>query len=133
MVEFVNEARSILNFVKNKNKQGFFKYSEMLENPKIGDILNVRFINNDQNGFYKVASIKKMSDNTKCEALKDFEGLIKIKENCVFGFVDDVFLDQTIIKKNDLKKDFPTRGKAILSFNKKRNEWGWKAISIEVY
>jgi len=133
VVEFVNESKSILNFVKDNNKHGFFKYSEIIENPKIGDILNVRFISNDQNGFYKLASIKKMSDNTKCEALKEFEGLIKIKENCVFGFVDDVFLDQTIIKKYDLKKDDPSRGKAILSYNKKRNEWGWKAITIEVY
>ena len=42
-VEFVNENKSMLNFVKDKRKFGFFNYSGNLTKPQIGDLLKVRF------------------------------------------------------------------------------------------
>ena len=53
-VEFVNTNKNILNFVKNKDKYGFFNYTGHLVNPKIGDFIKVRFNGGGQEGFYKI-------------------------------------------------------------------------------
>jgi hypothetical protein len=58
-VEFVNENKSMLNFVKDKRKFGFFNYSGNLTKPQIGDLLKVRFNGDGQDGFYKILSAKK--------------------------------------------------------------------------
>lgn len=131
VVEFVNENKSILNFVKNKTKHGFFKYAGMIDKPEIGDLISVRFNGESQNGFYKVLSIKKSSSDSVCKAVKDFQGNLKIREPESFGFVEDIFLQPSLIVKHELKDHDMIKGKAILSFNKKKETWGWRAFQVE--
>jgi len=130
VVEFVNKNKAMLNFIKDKTKHGFFKYAGLVEKPEIGDIIAVRFSGEGRDGFYKALSIRKITDEITCEALKQFSGNLKMKESANFGFVDDVFIDPKLIVKHQLNKDDLIKGKAVLSFNKKRNGWGWKAIKI---
>ncbi len=130
-VEFVNENKNILNFVKNKQKFGFFNYSGQLDKPQIGDILKVRFNGEGQDGFYKIRSAKKAEPNLTSDAIRDYEGTLKVISPQNFGFADDVFIEPKLIQDNNLKDGQTLTGKAILSFNKKKNEWGWKAIEIE--
>ncbi len=130
VIEFVNENKSIINFVKDKSKYGFFSYSGMLEKPEIGDLINVRFNGNSKDGFFRVLSIKKVTSDYECSAIKDFKGNLKINESSNFGFVDDVFIAPNFILKYQINKNDFIKGKAILSFNKKRNEWNWKAVKI---
>lgn len=131
VVEFINKNKSIINFVKDKSKHGFFNYSGLIENPKIGDILSIRFNKESKDSRYKVLSIKKKLDETKCAAIKEFHGEIKIKESANFGFVENVFITPKLIDEMKIAHNQEIIGKAILSFNKKKEEWGWKAISIK--
>lgn len=129
-VEFVNENKSMLNFVKDKRKFGFFNYSGILTKPQIGDLLRVRFSGDGQDGFFKILSAQKVDSNVSSDALKYFEGKIKVISPHNFGFIDDIFVDPKIIEESKLTDGQPVKGRAILSFNKKKNEWGWKAIEI---
>ena len=70
VVEFVNVNKNILNFVKDKQKFGFFNYSGHLDKPKIGDILKVKFNGQAQNSFYKIVSAKKVGSDLKSKAIK---------------------------------------------------------------
>lgn len=129
-VEFINENKNILNFVKNKQKHGFFNYSENLDKPQVGDILKVRFSGDGQNGFYKILSAKLANSAIETEAIKNFEGFLKVITPQNFGFAEDVFIEPKLIQVKNLVNGQAVKGKAILSFNKKKNEWGWKAIEI---
>lgn len=130
VIEFVNEIKSIVNFVKDKSKQGFFSYSGIIEKPIIGDLFNVRFSGDGKDGFYKVLSIKKSTSDSVSNAIKIFQNNLKLKESASFGFVEDIFIEPGLIIKYELINNDMIKGKAILSFNKKKNEWGWKAIEI---
>ncbi|MDX1651901.1 MAG: hypothetical protein R3277_05380 [Brumimicrobium sp.] len=130
-VEFVNENKNILNFVKDKQKFGFLNYSGQLDKPQIGDILKVRFNGDGQDGFYKILSAKKAEPNLTSDAIRDYEGTLKVISPQNFGFADDVFIEPKLIQDNNLTDGQTLTGKAILSFNKKKNEWGWKALEIE--
>jgi len=130
-VEFVNENKNMLNFVKDKSKHGFFNYSNLVDKPKVGDVLKVRFKGEGQGNFYKILTAKKEETNTtESPALQDFTGILKIINPQGFGFVENVFIEPSIIDKNKLEDKQEIKGKAILSFNKKKNDWGWKAFSI---
>lgn len=130
VVEFVNEHKTMLNFVKNKNKYGFFNYRNQIDKPEIGDILKVRFSDDGDNGYFKVLSAKKTDPSTPTEAIKSFEGALKVISPQNFGFVENIFVEPRLINDNSLVDKQAVKGKAILSFNKKRNEMSWKAFEI---
>ena len=130
VVEFLNENKNILNFVKDKQKFGFFNYSGHLTKPQIGDILMVRFNGGGQELFYKILTAKKADSNLTSEAIQNFEGTLKVISSQKFGFVTDIFIEPKIIAEKQLNDGEIVKGRAILSFNKKKNEWGWKAIEI---
>ncbi len=131
VVEFVNDNKKMLNFVKDKQKFGFFNYSSQLDKPQIGDMLKVRFNGDGQDGFYKILSAKKAEPNLTTDAIRRFEGILKVIPPQNFGFVDDIFIETKLIKNNNLTDGQPVDGRAIISFNKKKNNWGWKAIEIK--
>lgn len=132
VVEFVNPNKNILNFVKDKHKFGFFNYTGHLVEPRIGDLLKVRFSGAGQNGFYKILTAKKADPNETSNVMKFFKGKIKIISPQNFGFIEDIFIEPKIIEEIRLTNGQIVKGKAIISFNKKKNEWGWKAIKIEL-
>lgn len=128
VVQKVNKNNKILNFIKNKQKTGFFKYEKILQNPQIGDVLTVRLEAKD-NGFYKLLSAKKGGTN---DCLKKFAGKIKITPKG-FGFVkdvEDIFISSEEIKKNNIKNGQQIHGKAVLSFDKKKQKWSFSGIVL---
>jgi hypothetical protein len=131
VVEFVNEKKSMLNFVKDRRKFGFFNYTGLITKPQIGDLLKVRFKEDGQDGFYKILSAKYADSNLSSDSLKIFEGTLKIIPSNNFGFVDDIFVEAKMIEEKKLTDQQKIQGRAMLSFNKKKNEWGWKTIEIK--
>lgn len=131
VVEFVNENKSMLNFVRDKQKFGIFNHSGHLTKPQIGDIIKVRFNENNKEGFFKILTAKKAEPNTTSDAIKEFEGVIRVTTRQKFGLVEDIFVEPQIIAVNKLTNGGQVKGTAILSFNKKKNEWEWKAIGIK--
>lgn len=128
-VDYVNYEKQIVNFVKNKNKSGFFKYSGLIEDPEIGDILEIRFAEESRENQYKALTIK-FSESSNCEAVQIFAGNVRIISSGI-GFLDDCFIDKSLIEQHTVKNNEHIKAKALLSFNKKKNEWGWKAVKIK--
>ena len=129
-IEFVNREKKILNFVKDKNKHGFFKYSGFIKNPEIGDKYKVRFKGEGKDGFYKILNSSNTPVSDDSDAIKSYTGTFKQIPSKPFGFIEDIFVDPVLVKESNMEDGEDVKGIAILSFNKKRNEWGWKALSI---
>jgi tetratricopeptide (TPR) repeat protein len=128
VVEFVNHDKQMMNFIKDKVKHGFFSYKGLIQKPKVGDVLRVRFNGDGSDGFFKALSLNAAKHDDQSDAFKSFEGIIRIKEGSDFGFVGDIFIEPTILKRNNFSNNQEISGKAILSFNKKKNQWGWKMV-----
>jgi hypothetical protein len=128
VVEFVNKERNILNFIKDKDLNGFFNYDDFLDKPQIGDLLNVRLEPIGNEGFYRLLTVNltKTSSYSEVTSIKEISGLIRIPDGKSFGFVEDVFVPTDIISTYKLQNKDQFEGLALLSFNKKKNEWGWK-------
>ena len=130
VIEYVNSEKKIINFIKDKNKSGFFKYSGLQIQPKLGEVYKARLEGKEGESFYKLYTLVKMNDGYDCKALRPFSGNLTVLQASSIGFVDSVFVGTDLIKKHQLKNNQNVAGKAILSFNKKKNEWGWKALFI---
>lgn len=127
VIEYVNKKKKIIHFIQNKNISGFFKYEGIIDSPKIGDIIKGR-INKKKDGFYEFIS-GKIDNSLSHECILKFKGQIKIHPSG-FGFVKDIFIDKPIVNKYNLTENQEVSGKAILSFDKKKSKWCWKAISV---
>jgi len=134
IVEFVNKDKKILNFIKDKITNGFFKYHGLIHKPKVGDVLQVRLQNKGNERFYKVLTLKQLSKEyqKKSDAIKQISGSLQITGDHKFGFLDNVFVPPDLINSRSLKNGDQLKGTAILSFNKRKNEWSWKVFEINL-
>lgn len=127
LITSVNEEKKIANFIKDTSKNGFFKYDRILKFPKKGDVLNVRLdIFDETKKSYKLLSAQK-GNLSDCKAIKIVEGELKITSSGV-GFIGDIFVSKNLIEKNQWKNNQLIKTKAFLSFDKKKDKWGWAVI-----
>ena len=128
-VEYVNTDKKTANFVKNEQLAGFFKYDNYFKKLAIGDLLAVRLKNKNES-FYHLLTARKASVESTCGAIRQFEGQFEIKPGNSFGFVNSIFITPAMVNLHKLVDKQMIKGKAILSFNKNKKQWGWKAFHL---
>ena len=60
---------------------------------------------------------------------KVFQGVLRINAEKGFGFVGNIYVDRKLIRR--LKDGAEVKGRAVKSFDKKKNREGWKAITLQ--
>lgn len=133
-VEYVNGKKTVLQFMSSKEKYGLIFYGKLKIKPQAGEVYSVRFTNNNdpkKSSFYQVQSMVFSQQNVSENIMKSIEGVLTIKEGNSFGFLKSTFVSPTLIQQHNLKNNDKLMAKAILSYNKKHKNWGWKVITIE--
>lgn len=131
IVEFINSDRKILNFIASESNYGFFKYERLLKDVKIGDVLKVRFQSGAIGGLFLVYTAAQTNDEgLRSQFYKEVEGAVRITTGKSFGFLNDVFIQPSFVTKFKLKNGEYLSVNALKTFNKDKNQWGWKAVKI---
>lgn len=132
IVEFVNKDKKILNFINSKKLHGYFSYKNLSIKPIIGDVFNVRLEAVGNEGLYKALTLKKTDESMlqNSDAYKEVTGILRIPEAKNFGFLEDVFISPDVLSSTQIKDGEKIHCKAIMSYNKKKNEWGWKCLKV---
>lgn len=115
----------------DKNISGEFKSKKDLS-IKVGDIFEFKLILSEKNSEkkYEVLEYRKTKELPSLEVYREFEGIIKLSKSKEIGFIDSILVTKNLIESNNLHNNNNVKGIAIYSFNKKKNEFGWKAIKI---
>ncbi len=131
IVDHVNHERRVLHFIVDRDIDGVVPLSDLSDTFVEGDAIAVRLSSfTSKHGLaYRVhqasATKKQPSANIKklfCEKVRVSNGM---------GFTDsDIFLSPPLVVEHHIEDGQEISGTAVLSFNKKRGHWGWKAISI---
>lgn len=131
VVENVNHEKSILNFIGLDYEKGYCKFNKSLRKVKAGDVLLVRIKSTGFEGRYNLLSAKILNEKYLEGILKHFAGEVIKPTNKAFAFIDGMFVTPEVCSKYRLDDGEYVTGKAMISYNKKKEEWGWKVISID--
>lgn len=135
VVSYINHEKSILNFIVSKEKTGFFKYSQFFNEIKVGDFIKIRLLRQkgEDEFFYKVLTAEKTDSLPNENIYKTFNSELKVIENKGFAFVDGIFIPPYFVAENSLSKrnNENVEGKAIMNYDKKREKWEWKILTIK--
>lgn len=128
-----NKEKGMCNFITQDYKQGFFSTKKLGIKIKENDVLLVRLEKAVAEGeISKILTVEKKNNVTEYVNLffKKIDGDLNLKQGCDFGFVDDIYISQDLIK-NDFVNGSPVIGTAIISYNKKKQTFGWRAITLK--
>ena len=128
VVEYVNRDRKILNFVVAEGRHGHLRYDRFLRKVAIGDCIVVRLSEPSAEGFFKALTLRKTERQPAASVLKPFSGALSIHSGNSFGIAGDVFVAPELITACRLANGDHISGRAVRSFNKRRQVWGWKAV-----
>jgi len=126
VIDYINKPKGIANWLIGKNKKGFFRYKNFIHTLRIGDLVELQ-LESDSN---KILTAR-ISTDINSELKKEFNGFIRLHNSGRFGFVDDIYISNSIRGFKSLKEDDYLVGIAILSFDKKKDRFGWKAIRLD--
>lgn len=132
VIDHVNPTKKLIHFMVNKTIDGVINFSDLSDVFKEGDAIALRIAKSTHKDVirYKVLTSSKTTMPIPTTVLKPFSSEIRIEND--MGFTGDgIFIPPLLIQKNNINNGAFISGKAIINYNKKRSEWGWKAISIE--
>jgi len=131
VVDHVNEQKQLLHFIVNQNINGIIRYSELIDKFEEGDAIAVRVAKytSKQGIRYKVLTSCRTTESIPESLVKSFQD--NVREDKGMGFTSSgIFIPPPMVKAHNIKDGVYIAGKAILNYNKKRSEWGWKAFFI---
>lgn len=131
VVENVNHDKNILNFIGLDYDKGYCRFDDSLGKIKEGDVLLVRLKDAGMEGRFTLLSAKKLNEKYLEGILKHFAGEVVKPTNKAFGFVDGMFITPDVCDQYNLRDGEHVTGKAMIAYNNKKDEWGWKVISID--
>ena len=131
VVDHVNTTKKLLHFIIDRKLDGVVHFAELQDTFLEGDAIAVRFSNfTGNNGTQlRVVTARKTDEPIPSSLLKTFDDHVRVSKG--MGFTDgDIFIAPPLVEEHHITDDCMISGTAILNYNKKRFEWGWKAIKI---
>ncbi|SFV28347.1 DUF7017 domain-containing protein [Thermoflavifilum thermophilum] len=131
-VNHLNPEKGVIGFIRDKSCHGFFYVGEAKAREfHLGDALRVRFHEQAKQSFYQWVSLFPAPGHDYPDSFcKSFTGNLHLHASGRYGFVNDVYIDASLLKSHLSNKQKLT-GRAILFYQQHKNKWSWIAISVE--
>jgi hypothetical protein len=131
VVDHVNTEKSVLHFIVDRTIHGVIPLADLATQFKEGDAIAVKLSKySTKNGqTYRVLHAEATDEMPSAQVWKQFNDQVRVSNG--MGFTrGDVFIPPPLVAEHHIQDGQSVSGAAILNFNKKRQNWGWKAISL---
>lgn len=131
VVDHVNRDKGILHFIVDRDIDGVVPLAKLSESFSEGDSIALRLSSYiaKHGPAYRV-HLANASDKQPGSAIKK-QFCEEVRVSNGMGFTEsDVFVAPPLVSRHRLEDGSRVSGTAVLSFNKKRGTWGWKAVAI---
>jgi tetratricopeptide (TPR) repeat protein len=131
VVDHVNREKGVLHFIVDREIDGVVPLSELGVSFSEGDSISLRISRyTSKHGPACRVQVAKPSEKQPSERVKK-RFCEKVKVSDGMGFTEnEIFVPPPLISRHRLDDGQTVSGTAVLSFNKKHGNWGWRAISI---
>jgi hypothetical protein len=131
VIDHINRGKALLHFVVAKGVDGTCPLSEFQGVAEPGMAVSIRMArHHSRNGLRsRVLSITATTRTPGSDVCKDFNDEVEVRNG--LGFTSgDVFIPPDLVASADISDGDQVKGIAVISYNKKRSTWGWKAIKV---
>lgn len=131
LITHYNNEKRICNFVTIDHRRGFFHTAKLKCRFEPNHVMLVRFADEIKEGkAATVVTCRPDAETAPYEGVffRHIHGALSIRYGNTFGFVDDVFVDASLAK--DVADRTPVNVAAVISYNVKKERWGWRAIQL---
>ncbi len=135
VVSFVNKDKGIANVIYGRKKIGFFKYSRWFGKINVGDLLDLRISRVGDNGRLEVVTAA-IHDGELLDAdyYTQVTGSVRTNDAKTFYYVacngEQVYIPMSCVKDNNLSVGQSVKVRALYEYNRKREKWGWRCVSV---
>ena len=138
IVEHVNQERKLVHFIVSRNIDGVLHFGDFDMKFSVADVITLKLTshNNDRGIQYSVLACHPTSKNISPSIAKKFKSTVRISNGLGFTTNDifkDIFIDRPFVDAYNMGDGDSVEGLAVVNYNKKKNQWGWKAIKIDKY
>ena len=132
VVDHINNTKNVLHLIIDRDIDCIIPFTELKDTFKEGDAIAVRMAqHSSKNGqVHRALQAAATNKTPSTQVKKTFREAIEISNG--MGFTkSDIFIPPPLVTAHQLEDGQEVSGTAILSFNKKRANWGWKANFID--
>lgn len=132
VVDHVNQGKQLLHFIVDRMIGGVIPLAELSSLFKQGDAIAVKVSkrSTDKGTSYRVLHAEATHGKPSPQVRKDFDEAVRLSDG--MGFTEsDIFIPPHLVIEFQLLDGQKVAGTAILNFNKKKGNWGWKAIALD--
>lgn len=132
VVDHVNQKKKVFHFIVNRKISSVVHFSDIDFIVKEGDFLAVKVaqFKTKQGERYRVLSVEPTEKTPSSLVYKDFSCSVRASNG--MGFTDDnIFVPPTLMTNHNVSDGDTIIGTAILNYNKKKFQWGWKVLNLE--
>ncbi|MBV6655706.1 MAG: hypothetical protein KI786_18190 [Mameliella sp.] len=134
IVTFVNREKRMSGFMVSKSISGTFKWRQLKGKASVGQTLELRLIERQgkEGTWYQPVGIEQIDAEPPETLVEKFSGELFKRPDWEFGLVNGVFVPPPLIRKHQLSAGDQVTGKAIISYDKKRGQWGLAAFGLSI-
>jgi hypothetical protein len=127
----VNHEKKVLHFIVDRTTDGVASFSEQSGALAEGDAISLKLskFTSKHGPGYRGHQVKATSEQPTEEVKKTFCAEVRVSNGMGFTH-NDIFIAPPLVARHKIEDDTIVSGTALWSFNKKKNRWGWKAISV---
>jgi hypothetical protein len=131
VVDHVNREKEVVHFMVSKDVSGLVPFSDTVDTFQEGDGIAVRIAKfTDSHGTrYRVLEARATNEAPSTAVKRGFSDVVRAENG--MGFTKgDIFIPPPLMSAHDIETGDVVSGIALLNFNRKRDTWGWKAVSV---
>jgi hypothetical protein len=131
VVDHVNREKGVLHFIVDREIHGVIPLSELAESFSEGDSIALRLsrFTSKHGPAHRVYQAGASDKQPSEHVMKQFCEEVRLSNGMGFT-TSDIFIAPPLVAKHQIEDSRKISGTAVMSFNNKRNNWGWRAISI---
>lgn len=133
IVDNINNEKNVVHLLVSEKIDAVISIKELNFNPKVADVVEINLSQHttkDGKKRYKVHHVEKSEQSAPNDLLKCFDEQIRENNGIAFTENSNIFIPSHIVKHFELSDGDCVSGIAMKNYDKKKNQWGWKAITI---
>lgn len=132
VIDHVNKEKGVVHFIVNRNIDGIVSITELEGACKEGDAIAVKLVQYTSKKGLEYRIVHAATTNQIPSTLIRTQFFEDVRVSNGMGFTkSNIFISPPLINEYEVTDGQEISGVAVLSYNKKRASWGWKAISIQ--